>query len=47
MNEFAKDDNHEILARIRRGRLRSYCATPADILEHCGLEDQIAQNYRG
>jgi len=47
MNTFAENDDHEILASIREGRLRSYQATPADILEHCGLEDQIAQNYRG
>jgi len=32
---------------IREGRLRSYLATPADIIEHFGLESEISQNYRG
>lgn len=47
MNTMSEHNDQEILAKIRGGRLRSYQATPADILEHCGLEDQIAQNYRG
>lgn len=35
------------IAAVRDGRIQSYVSTPADILEHFGLESQIAQDYRG